>query len=367
MESLQINENRSERIIGIDLLKIVSMIMMVALHIIGTFGIIGSLENFTYKLCAVLFFPTRCAVNCYALASGFLSVNKKNKPSRILYIWIQTFVYSFLIAVLCKILFPETIAIREVAGYALPILSVKYWYVSAYFGLFLLMPLLNEGIKQLPQKIFKILLISVLSIISISAVLNRVVFSADPFTIGNGMTLLWLIITYLVGAYIKLYGKPLTDISLAILIPVFVLVNAINITIYFICASRGLNYKFIYYYDFPTVLISSLCLFLMFLKIKTIRNQFFKKIIISFSTATLGVYLLHIHPLVYDNLLVKLNFIVKYNNVKFILLLFAAVFGVYILCSLIDIVRAYIFKIIKIDSLCKRIDKNFGGKNDIKQ
>lgn len=38
MESLQINENRSERIIGIDLLKIVSMIMMVALHIIGTFG-----------------------------------------------------------------------------------------------------------------------------------------------------------------------------------------------------------------------------------------------------------------------------------------------------------------------------------------
>ncbi len=362
MESLVLKSKQEDRIIGIDLIKIFSMIMMVALHIIGNFGIMGHIDSIPYKICAVVYFPTRCAVNCYAIASGFLLVNKKSKVSRILYLWIQTFVYSFFIAVLFKIFAPETVSLRKLFEFALPVISLKYWYISAYFLLFFFIPVLNTGIRNLSKKGFTIVLFSILFITLFSSLLCRTVFDYDPFVIGKGLSPIWLIIMYLVGAYIKLYYFE-KKISLKVLIPLFLLVNVINLAIYFIFAPRDLNYSFIYYYDFPTVFIASVCLVLIFIRIKKVNSGLLHKIIVSLSTATLGVYLIHVHPLIYNNLLVKLNFIIRESGFTFIMLLFVAIIGVYLICSLIDIVRKYLFKLIKIDLFCQKTDK-FLEKND---
>ena len=357
MDTTLLQKKENDRILGMDLLKILSMIMIIALHIIGNFRVTGKFDNFTYKVCAILYYPLRCAVSCYALTSGFLLINKKYKISRLLYIWIQVFVYSFFIAVAFKIFMRDSISVKEMLFFAFPVTSFKYWYISAYFGLFLLMPLLNLGIRNLSQKQLKITIIAILSVVALSSVLNNILFDTDPFVLKHGMSCLWLIIMYIVGAYVKLYGVEM-KFSFKILLLVFFLANAVSLAIYFICAPNGLNYKYLAYYDFPTVIISSISLFLIFAKIKKpVKNKFAEKTITTLSTATLGAYLIHVHPLVYDKLLTKLNVIIHYSNFVFALYLVAAVLGVYIVCSLIDILRYYIFKWIKIDKLCKSADK----------
>ena len=45
MENSVLKSQKEDRIIGIDLLKILSMIMIVALHIIGNFRILGNIDS----------------------------------------------------------------------------------------------------------------------------------------------------------------------------------------------------------------------------------------------------------------------------------------------------------------------------------
>ena len=77
-----------ERNYGIDLLRIVSMIMVVTLHIMNAGGVLGATERMSakYELASLLQIMTYCAVNCYALISGYVGVNSKFKISNILFL-----------------------------------------------------------------------------------------------------------------------------------------------------------------------------------------------------------------------------------------------------------------------------------------
>lgn len=65
---------------GIDLLRIISMIMIVTLHLLGHGGILNNLEPFTsgHYSAWTLEIIAYCAVNCYALISGYVSVHQNS-------------------------------------------------------------------------------------------------------------------------------------------------------------------------------------------------------------------------------------------------------------------------------------------------
>ena len=72
------NENQ-ERNYGIDLLKIISMYMVVQLHVLGCGGILGNCEKFSFNYYVAWFLEISayCAVNVFAMITGYLMVEKK--------------------------------------------------------------------------------------------------------------------------------------------------------------------------------------------------------------------------------------------------------------------------------------------------
>ena len=182
------------------------MIMIVALHVIGMLGLIKYPEgNAVSIVCAILYFPTRCAVNCYAIASGFLCYKTKYKFQRIIYIWLQTIFFSLIIYFIFLIIGSVQFSAKEFFMYLFPIISLRYWYVSAYFLLFLFIPIFNIGINKIIRKTFKTLLVFIFIIMSVGSIIYLTVFYTDPFGLYRGYTVLWLAVLYLFGAYIGKY------------------------------------------------------------------------------------------------------------------------------------------------------------------
>lgn len=77
---------------GINLFKLFSMFMIALLHVLGMGGITGAAAGTSsYYPVYLMQNAAFCAVNCYALVSGYLMFGKKIKPSRITELWFEVF------------------------------------------------------------------------------------------------------------------------------------------------------------------------------------------------------------------------------------------------------------------------------------
>lgn len=149
--------NSSERILGIDIIRIVSMLMILVLHICLQGGILDALTvgSAAYGAAWLLESFCYCAVNCYALITGYVmySAERKNfKYSRIIPLWLQVFVWSVLIVILFKVFGHAELTVKDVISAVFPILNSRYWYFTAYFGMFFLIPFFNILIDNIDKK-----------------------------------------------------------------------------------------------------------------------------------------------------------------------------------------------------------------------
>ena len=88
---------QTKRNIGIDLLKIVSMLMIVTLHMLGHGGVLDNMPPMSrcYQVAWLIEIACYGAVNCYALASGFLTARCNIR--KLMELWLQVMFYSLLI------------------------------------------------------------------------------------------------------------------------------------------------------------------------------------------------------------------------------------------------------------------------------
>ena len=84
------------RCAGIDVIKLLSMQMIVVLHVLGQGGILSRLPVFSARYEAVWLLETACfcAVNCFALATGYLMAESHFRYSRLLELWLQVAFYE---------------------------------------------------------------------------------------------------------------------------------------------------------------------------------------------------------------------------------------------------------------------------------
>ncbi len=101
-------------------------------------------------------------------------------------------------------------------------------------------------------------------------------------------------------------------------------------------------------YTSPNVIIIAIMLLDVFKNIKL--SNAMKKIFKTLSFTSFGVYIIHAHPFVWDKL-VGDSFSVL-DNYNFILGIFGVVLScitIYLICSIIDYGRSYLFKVLHID------------------
>ena len=352
----------NNRIIGIDILRILSMFGIIGLHLINRGGILNSIDINNYKYYGILFlliiFYT--SVNCFGILTGFLNCKKaKIKSNRIIELIEILAFYSIIIALIFYIF---NIAKVSEYGYIemiknfFPILVGRYWYITCYVFVFFMIPYINLLIKKIGEKNSKRLVITLFVLLSL---IPNIIADIDLFRTQSGYSPFWLMFCYIVGAYINIYNKEIDTKKIVLLfITILFATYAFNVTIRIVGVrlfGRVVKGLWMISYTSPTNLIMSILLLLLFKKIN-IKSNTISKIIISLSGTSFSVYIIHCHKLFYDYILNNnLKWISNYNIIISIILIFVIIIAIYMLCSIIDLLRVFIHNYFKINKVNEKI------------
>lgn len=349
--SLSKSNNRN---IGIECLRMLSMLMVVTLHCLGHGGVLKSTYILSANYNAAWLLEIACygAVDLYALITGYVCVESKHKWSRIAELWLQVALYSISFAILFYFLPEYKLGKTDVIKSCFPIMDKQYWYFSSYFCLFLFMPFINSLLSHLSKLQHRKLIFTGIIAFCFIALFARFI-GGDVFNVHGGYSFLWLAFMYIVGAYLKFYPEDIEKYSKKrCLSGYFICILCAwcsELLINKIMGKTKYSALFISYIS-PFIVLGAICLFLFFLRLNINRG---KKFITQASSVSFGVYLISENTYVW-NAFVKDKFI-KYIDRPWYLMICYVLFGaiiIYICCSFIDYIRKCLFSLLHIRSLC---------------
>ena len=345
---------------GINLFKLFSMFMIALLHVLGMGGITGAAAGTSsYYPVYLMQNAAFCAVNCYALVSGYLMLGKEIKPSRITELWFEVFFYSVSISAIMMIVYRDLFSARNIVYAVTPIISNQYWYMTSYFMMYLFVPMMNKFADAANKKVFTATIVVILVLTTGSLIIKQ-----DGFRLNDGYSPIWLMIMYLVGAYMKKFnvGAKMKK-WLALLLYVISSLCSFILCVFSkkllkIMLGNDINYLS---YTSPFVVLSAIFLFIFFSKLKFGKKT--EKLINYITPAALGVYLIHTHPLVFNKLMKDIAMpLVNHGTAAMIFGSVAMALAVFIICIVIDLLRIQLFRLIRINALCKKLDEVFNSK-----
>lgn len=350
--------NVINRNVSIDLFKCVSMIMVIILHVLGHGGILSNLtegSKQSYILWLLEIF-CMCAVNCFAIISGYLLISKIPNYRRIINLWLQVVFYCILIGILIIIFFPNissSLGKRNILIQSVfPLLNDQCGYFTCYFLLSMFMPFLNKFLKKLSHKEFKKLVILMFICFSIMPVLS----GNDLFGTENGYAAIWLFVMYIYGAYIKLFYD-ISNICPSKFLIGYIITSTLAWFFKFFSSnilhttSFLSNSDMFIVYISPFIVLSSVFLLLFFINIR-ISNDLIKRIICFASSGSFAVILIHDHPIVRDYFMNdSFIYLLKSSIYLIVLKIFGYGFLIFTICVVIDAIRRLVFDMFNINKL----------------
>lgn len=242
----------------------------------------------------------------------------------------------------------------------LPVSNKRYWFFTCYIIFYVLTPLLNKIVVAIDRRTHLGIILGGSVILSI---LPDIWKFMDIMSVGQGYSFLWFCYLYFVASYIRCNGvskrkrEVLSFFLLAVIGSAYYLLRAYFEKVFYhmetISFSLGYNSVF--------VVALSILLFLYFADLK-IEKMNCEKIILSLASATFGVYLIHdnyymrailwdtLHPYTFQNSWILIPYWIF------------CVCLIYVVCSLIELLRQYIFRMFGISKMCERIADNLQKK-----
>ena len=362
---------KDERNYGVDALRILAMLMVVVTHILGIGGILDACEPLSSQYGVAWFLEAACycTVNCYALISGYAGIGSSYKYSNIVLLWLRVVFYTITITVLFGIFMPGAVRTTDYLKAFFPVMKSPYWYFTAYFGLFFFIPLLNKAINNMSRAQVRAVVIA--AVFFISAL--QTIFG-DVFETAEGSSVLWLIVLYVIGAYIRKFepfkkltaGKALIGYLITTTLSSGFKLAADAAPLLF-GEDNGVAVLISSYSDrlirhiSPTLLASAVFLLLMFKQIRI--SAIAKKVIAFLSPMAFSVYIIHAHPLVWRNFMDS-----RFQAYSMLPapVLAIAVLGAAVLifagCCVCDLVRTGIFKRLKLKKKLEYMEEKYIGK-----
>lgn len=352
----------SERNHGIELLRIFAMLLAAVLHILKKGGVITASEGnlAAYSTVWLLEAAAYCAVNCYALISGYVGYSDRPKPLRLarcIELWLQVVFYSVIITTVYCIAGVGSVGVSDFADAFLPVTSKQYWYFTAYIGMFFFIPLLNALVRRLNRRALVSLCIMLIAVFSLYDTFASF-WKKDPLALVGGHSPLWLGVLYIFGAAMKKLRVPESMSSKKALL---IYASAAVFTALFkITGDRLLRFVpgSLFVRDTsPTVLLCAAALLVAFVRFKPGRKL--TEFAVLFAPAAFGVYLLHVSPLVFEHVIG--NRFAFIGRLPFPLIPFAvlASAGVILAVGLAaDKVRILLFKALGVPKMCRKAEKS---------
>jgi len=293
-------------------------------------------------------------VNLFILISGyFMSYSKKPfKLEKLIKICGQVLFYSIGTYLLLVFIHKETFSIFSLVKNIIPIITEQYWFATTYVILMILSPYLNMFIESLKQKQhIKLICILMICWVIIPTLTNYKLKCND---------LLWFAYLYIISAYIRKYNnqfKKSSNCYIFVACALFLL-YIVSVLVIDLAGIRypSLASKSIYFCGKQNIIMVLLCISLFIGFIKKDINYNFINII---SAGTFGVYLIHEHPSMRNilwNDIMSFSIDIK-DSIIFIPVSILICFGVYIVCTIIELVRRYFSENYTDKFLVKYIDQ----------
>lgn len=367
------NTTKPQRNYGLDLLRMFAMFLIAMLHILGQGGVLNAAfsDADKYDAAWLLEIGAYCTVNCYALISGYVGLNSTFRYSGIIMLWLRVLFYTVSITAIFYFVMPQALInsentkdmffiISEKWDNALfPVSTKQYWYFTAYFFCYFFTPILNKAVHTLERRQLKRALIAIVGIISIPALYT----GNDAFWTSRGYSAIWLIVLYLVGAYMKKYNSFSYIGKFSALYGYFASI-ILTWTVKIVLTEKLPEFTrpgLLVSYTSPTIIASGIFLFIFFKNLNP--PKFFCKIIAFLSPLAFSVYIIHVHPLVWQHLMKDwFRPLADLPTPLMALAVIGAALGLYLACSLIDILRHYLFKLLRLQKLVFAIENKVTEK-----
>lgn len=189
---------------NIELLRIISMMMIISLHFCGHCVDISNVEMFSFTYFFGWFFRglSHVSVNVYVLISAYFLCKGTFKFKRLVKLVAEVWFYSVLIYVLYCATGRTTLSFGGLIHTALPVLFGEYWFATIYVGMYILSPFLNKALTAFDQKETKNLILVLLLLFSL---IPNIFFYSKWLNFGEGYGIVWFVVLYTIGTYIRNY------------------------------------------------------------------------------------------------------------------------------------------------------------------
>lgn len=348
-----IKENKKQRESGIELLRIVAMLFIIAHHFALHTGWPDA-SSFTFNLYYIELLKSlgKIGAAIFFIIFGYFLAKSKMTNANIKKIFktaIPTWFYSITIFIvftsisLYKVKIEIPIDQNSLQS-IFPIISNAYWFVSAYIVLELLSPFIKKMLEALNNR-------ELACMISIYVICCWE-FGSISYLISNNYAPLLVIPSCILYSSIGFLAYRVKDkiktktIVLALTLSALVLL--FSPAIINILAKVGYTYNenLFWQFDSPICIMMATSLFLLFEKIKLKSTA-----INTIASATFGVYLIH------DNIFIRtylwggesvLNLPGHYfdNKMHFIILSVSTIAIIFVTCTAVELIRKKIFGIV---------------------
>lgn len=352
---------KTKRLNNVELLRILSMLMVLTLHYLSFGGFLPKYTTFSFSSMAIWFFESLSfvAVNCYVLISGYFLIKSKFKLEKLFQLCLEVLFYSIFIYAIMIIFGKVNFSISSFAKSFLPVFLGNYWFVTCYVMLYVLSPFINKLILNLSKEEYKKLIGIILLAFSVWAT-----FIPNNHTInyGGSYSISWFICLYLISGYIRLH-LDLDSVNKYICLGLYLFCSLINTVTYFLIPTTNyIRNDFLYNYYSITMVIGAVSLFLYFLKFK-INSDILNKVISFVSPTTFGIYLIHENPNIRNFLWSTFNISalkISGGGVLIINIIFTPIL-LFICFCLIDKLREVIFNLFYKTSIYRKIKIKLGS------
>lgn len=376
---------------GIDMLRILAMLFVVALHVLGQGGIYPSAgsvsartdQPWNYYIAWTLETAAFGAVDLFVLISGFVGLRSRWATKRYLRLWTLVafwgvmmvllvdkgaFIIEWFNGALSHIIpsvraeFVEYEFVGNEYRNAIMTVSTKqYWYFNMYTLLFLFTPVLNAAIAKLGKRRLTICVTALFLLTSV----YRTVSEKELFAMGGGYSAMWLIIMYLMGAAVRLHADDGFRLPKSTCFFGYIFCTLISVGWRFYMDHMVAQYPgvkeyadrrgLLTSYTAPFIVIGTVLLVILFMQIN-VRTNVAKRAIGAVAEASFAVYIIHVQPVIWTFYMKRRFSGIAYEPAwRMVLYILLAIVVIYAVCTALELLRLWIFKHTRLTRLIDRL------------
>lgn len=326
---------------NLELYRIIVMILIVAHHyvvnsqLMALDGLICA-DLLSWRSVFLLLMGAwgKIGINCFVLITGFFMCKSEISAKKFIKLLLEVEFYKIVIYFVFLISGYQTFSIVDFIKVLIPFTKVATNFTGCFLLFYLCIPFLNILVRNLTEK-QHIRLLVLCSVIYIF-------FGTVPFFSVRMNYVSWYIVLYFIASYIRLYPKKIFKVTrfwgwATIVSMITCGVSVLACT--WLGNKIGKNIMYYFVTDSNTFLavVTAVCSFLWFKNLKIKYNAFINTV----ASSTFGVLLIHansdtMREWLWNDFLRNADF---YSSSLLVLHFIGSVISVFVVCTLIDIVR----------------------------